>query len=151
MKPGHSGEAHPPIQSDRLRPVPPPEARPVASPIGRGRMLSLQGMALPCMAVWPLLGMAFDPSAGLDELILLLGSVTSLATIPVMLITGPWPDWVLAAVVMLIWMLIWLAPAWFLRRRLRSWGAMILLLSIQSFLSLIQAGLGSLMWLTRDI
>ncbi len=108
-------------------------------------------MALPCMAVWPLLGMAFDPSAGLDGLILLLGSVTSLVTIPVMLITGPWPDWLLAAVVILVWMLIWLAPAWILRRRLHTWMAMILVLSMQSLLSLIQAGLGSLMWLSRDI
>ena len=151
MKTDHPGEAHPPIRPDRLRPFSPPEARPRIDSIGRGRILSLQGAALPLMAVWPLIGFMLDPSAGWDGLLLLLGGVTSLAMIPIVLATGPWPEWAVAMVVVLVWMVIWLAPAWILRRRLGSVGAMILLLLIQSLLSLIQAGLGSLMWLTRGV
>ena len=103
------------------------------------------------MAVWPILGMVLGPTLGGDLWLLLLGGLTVIISLPVMVVTGPFSESVMVVVVVFVWCLAWLLPPWTFRHLLRSTRAVILLLLAQSLISLVQSGLGLLMWLGRDI
>ena len=144
-------DSHPPIDADRIRPAASSAATRDAPPVQGRRILAIQGLSILVMAIWPLLGMAFDLPAGTDGLVLLLGGVTIILLVPFMMVAGSFPEPVTAGLVILFWSLVWLLPAWSLRRRLRSRRAVIVLLLVQSLFSLAQTLMGSLMWVTRGV
>ncbi|MBC04467.1 MAG: hypothetical protein CMJ34_14370 [Phycisphaerae bacterium] len=144
-------DSHPPTDADRIRPAASSAATRDDPPVEGRRIPAIQGLSLVVMAVWPLLGTASNLPAGIDGLVLLLGGVTIILSVPIMMVTGSFPEPVTTGLVILLWVLVWLLPAWSFRRRLRSRRAVIVLLLVQSLFSLAQTVMGTLMWLAREV
>jgi hypothetical protein len=104
------------------------------------------------MVPWPLLGIMltqpyFDKGS---EAFILFGGLT---LFPLMILTlfGPVPEEVLILLIMLVWLAAAVVPDVWLRRRLRSWTAIGVLLGVQSAFSLAQAAMGSLLILGKNV
>lgn len=123
----------------------PVQAKPskVGSPL-RALALCLGSFAV--MVPWPLLGILlmhpyFDRSS---EAFMLFGGIT-LFPLMILALFGAPSEEVLIVLLMLVWVAIAVVPDLWLRRRLRSWTAIAILLAVQASLSLSQALMGVLL------
>ena len=115
-------------------------------------MLALCVGSLVVMTPWPLLGIEltrpqFDTAS---EAFMLFGGITMF---PLLLLAlfGPASEEVLIVLMMLVWVAAAAMPVLWLRRRLRSWMAIGVLLSVQSAFSLAQAAMGALLILGKNV
>lgn len=108
--------------------------------------------SLVVMAPWPLLGILLTRSTfdEASEAFLLFGGVT-LFPLMILALFGPVPEEVLVSLLMLVWLAAAVVPGIWFRRRLRSWMAVGVLLSIQSAFSLAQATMGALLVLGKNV
>jgi hypothetical protein len=104
------------------------------------------------MSAWPLLGIAltrpyFDEAS---EAFLLFGGITMF---PLLLLAlfGSVPEEVSIVLLLLAWLAAAVVPDVWLRRRLRSWMAIGILLGVQSAFSLAQAAMGALLILGKNV
>ncbi|HMN97562.1 MAG TPA: hypothetical protein PKC43_13800 [Phycisphaerales bacterium] len=115
-----------------------------------GTTISVASLAV--MMPWPLLGIMLTRSLfdGQAEAFLLFGGVTLL---PLMVIAlfGSISERALIAIFMLVWLAAAVLPGLWLRRRLRSWSALGVLLGVQSAFSLAQAAMGALMIIGKNV
>ena len=100
------------------------------------------------MLPWPLIAIGlcqwlsiFDRAG---EVPFLFGGVTLLFLIPIMFIAPP-PEWLVDTIIMTIWILVLILPAFVVARRRQSWSNVILMFTLQANFSLMQAGLAFLM------
>lgn len=115
-------------------------------------MLGLCIGSLAVMTPWPLLGIEltrpyFDTAS---EAFMLFGGITMF---PLMMLAlfGSVSEEALIVLLMLVWLASAILPVLWLRRRLRSWMAIGVLLSVQSAFSLAQALMGSLLILGKNV
>lgn len=139
---------HPtPPQLNALSPRPAPPM--VGNP---WRILSLCLGSFAVMAPWPLLGIlllrsSFDTPS---EAFLLFGGITMFPSM-ILALFGSVREEVLIALFMVVWMAAAVVPGLWLRRRLRSWTAIGVLLGVQSAFSLGQAAMGALLILGKNV
>jgi len=81
---------------------------------------------------------------------MLFGGIT-LFPLMILAIFGPFPEEVFIALVLLVWLAAAAVPGLWLRRRLGSWMAVGILLSVQSAFSLAQAVMGALLILGKNV
>lgn len=140
------GPAIPPRVNDlRQRPAP----CKVPTPL---RTLALCLGSLAVMSPWPLIGIllmhpTFDRSS---EAFLLFGGIT---LFPLMLLAlfGSPSEELLIALFMLVWLAAAVVPGLWLRRRLGSWWAAAVLLSVQTLFSAAQAVMGALLIIGKSV
>ena len=104
------------------------------------------------MAPWPLLGTVimhrqFDEAS---EVFLFLGGVT-MFPLMILALFGSIPETAIIVVVSTVWLAAAALPDIWLRRRLRSWRAVTVLLAVQSAFSLAQALMGALLVIGKNV
>lgn len=108
--------------------------------------------SLAVMAPWPLFGIVlmqplFEKSS---EAFMLFGGIT-LFPLMILALFGSPSEEVLITLFMLVWMAAVVVPGFWLRRRLRSWLAIVGLLGAQSAFSLAQAVMGALLIVGKSV
>ena len=138
--------ARPPYLSDRRHPPAPSR---VGTPL-RTLVLCLASLAV--MLPWPLLGIALLHSAfdRESEAFMFFGGIT-LFPLMILALFGSVSEEVLIAIFMLVWLTVAVVPDVWLRRRLRSWMAIGILLGVQSAFSLAQALMGALLIIGKSV
>lgn len=139
-------------------PVKPPEPnqrsrRPAPLKVGTPlRTLTLYIGSLAVMVPWPLLGILLTRSSfdEASEAFMLFGGIT-LFPLMILALFGSVSEGVLIALIMLVWLAAATVPVLWLRRRLRSWMAVGIVLSIQSAFSLAQALMGVLLIVGKSV
>jgi len=147
------------------QPVIPPASPPThPGPLDRGRprapsmigtplrTLALCLGSVAVMTPWPLLGIMltqpyFDKGS---EAFMLFGGIT-LFPLMILALFGSVSEEVLIVLFMLVWLAAAVLPDLWLRRRLRSWLAIGVLLGGQSAFSLAQAAMGALLILGKNV
>lgn len=116
------------------------------------RFLALCLASLAVMAPWPLLGiLMMQPHFEKDtEAFMLFGGIT-LFPLMILAIFGPVSEQVLIVLFMLAWVAGGVLPNLWLRRRLRSWSAIGVLLAVESAYSLAQALMGVLLIVGKNV
>jgi hypothetical protein len=104
------------------------------------------------MAPWPLLGLVvtrpyFDEGS---EAFMLFGGIT-MFPLMILALFGSASEEVLVVLLMLVWLVAAVVPCLWLRRRLTSWGAIGVLVGVQSAFSLAQAVMGALLILGKNV
>ncbi len=142
----------------RSEPVSPPAVNdlgrhPAPSKVGTPfRTLALCLGSIAVMAPWPLLGIMFsrpsfdEPS----EAFMLFGGIT-MFPLMILALFGSVSEEVLIALMMLVWLAAAVVPGLWLRRRLRTWTAIGVLVGVQSAFSLAQAAMGALLILGKNV
>lgn len=125
------------------------------SPPGIGALLSTLALILGSIAVmapWPLLGTLAMRSSFEEptEAFYFFGGVTLFPLVFLALFASVSEE-VYIALVMLVWLAAAVLPVLWLRRRLRSWLAIGLLLGAQSAFSLVQAAMGAMLIIGKSI
>lgn len=153
--PGHADPqpVTPPVTPSTRSGLDDADRRPAQSRVGSpSRILALCFGSIVVMAPWPLLGIMltrpeFDRPS---EAFLLFGGIT---LFPLMLLAlfGSVPEAVLIGLIMLVWMVAAVLPGYWLRRRLTSWSAVVVLLSVQSAFSFAQAVMGALLVVGKSV
>jgi hypothetical protein len=116
------------------------------------RTLALCIGSIAAMTPWPLLGIMltqpyFDKGS---EAFMLFGGIT-LFPLMILALFGSVSEETLIVLFMLVWLAAAVAPDLWLRRRLTSWGAVGILLGIQSAFSLAQAVMGALLVVGKNV
>jgi hypothetical protein len=104
------------------------------------------------MVPWPLLGILlthrlFDENT---EAFMLFGGIT-LFPLMILALFGSVPEEVLIVVLMLVWLGVALLPGILVRRRLRSWMAIGILLGAQSAFAFAQAVMGAMLIIGKSV
>ena len=121
----------------------------IATPL---RTLALCIGSIAVMTPWPLLGILlmqslFDKAS---EAFFFFGGITMFPLMILALFGSPSEE-VLISLFMLVWVAAAVVPDVWLRRRLRSWTAVGVLLAVQSAFSLAQAAMGALLIVGKSI
>ncbi|MDX2133084.1 MAG: hypothetical protein SFY69_13640 [Planctomycetota bacterium] len=147
-EPGHANppSVTPAVGIDAQGPPPPSKIT------GPWRVIALCAASLAVMAPWPLLGILatqslFDRSS---EAFMLFGGIT-LFPLLILAIFGVTSEDVLITLMMLVWAAAVVVPDLWLRRRLRSWAAVSVLLVVQSGFSFAQAAMGAMLILGKSV
>ncbi|MBU6414377.1 MAG: hypothetical protein KGS45_13005 [Planctomycetes bacterium] len=116
------------------------------------RTLALCLTSLVVMLPWPLLGIlllhsSFDKST---EAFLFFGGIT-LFPLMILALPGIHSEFMLVSLFMIAWLPVAAVPDLWIRRRLRSWSAVGILLGIQSSFLLAQAVMGALLIIGKNV
>ena len=97
------------------------------------------------MLPWPFVGIALVHTHfnNWNESLLMFGGLVAIPAVLLSLLGAP--EWVFLAVILLVWIGVWVVPTMFFRRRLSSRGGALMILGIQAAFSLSQALVGMLM------
>ena len=127
----------------------PREASKVGTPL---RSLALCLVSIAVMVPWPLLGILLTRSSfdRPSEAFLLFGGVT-MFPLMILALFGSVPEEVLIALIMLVWLAAAVVPGLWLRRSLRSWWAVVVLLAFVASFSLAQAVMGALLVVGKNV
>lgn len=127
----------------------PREASKVGTPL---RSLALCLVSIAVMIPWPLLGILLTRSSfdRPSEAFLLFGGVT-MFPLMILALFGSVPEEVLIALIMLVWLAAAVIPGLWLRRSLRSWWAVVVLLAFVASFSLAQAVMGALLVVGKNV
>ncbi|MFZ4576521.1 MAG: hypothetical protein ACOYN0_19215 [Phycisphaerales bacterium] len=142
----------------RAEPVSPTQVNdlgrhPAPSKVGTPlRTLALCFASIAGMAPWPLLGIllsrpSFDEPS---EAFMLFGGIT-MFPLMILALFGSVPEEVFIVSIMLVWLAAAAVPGVWLRRQLRSWVAVSVLLGVQSAFSLAQAAMGAMLILGKNV
>lgn len=116
------------------------------------RILVLGLGSIAVMIPWPLLGILLTRSSfdEASEAFMLFGGIT-MFPLMILALFGSVPEEVLIVVILLVWLAAAAVPDLCLRRRLRSWMAIGVLLGVQSVFSFAQAAMGALLVVGKNV